>query len=289
MTLLFLIIASVARGDVRSATTHMQTSGTQDLPANELPTVSLAGSYYNHHGRVDGDLTADLRTARVGRVLVIENDKALRKIIRRALVSEGYEVELVANGSIALELVRQKRLSALIVDLQFPRSAGNDLCQKLMQAAPAIPFVVLSASPSIADKVLFLEMGADDYITIPFSPKELVARLHALRRRWFRFITESFYAFGDVTVDFMKIEVVRGQVRIPLTKKEFRTLEFMIKNAQRPISRNELLNQVWGYECYPCTRTVDNHILRLRQKLENDPANPAHLVTMHGLGYKFMP
>jgi DNA-binding response OmpR family regulator len=89
--------------------------------------------------------------------------------------------------------------------------------------------------------------------------------------------------------DFMKIEVVRGQVQIPLTKKEFRTLEFMIKNAQRPISRNELLNQVWGYECYPCTRTVDNHILRLRQKLENDPANPAHLVTMHGLGYKFMP
>jgi CheY-like chemotaxis protein len=155
---------------------------------------------YSHHGRVGEDLSADLRTASVGRILVIENDKALRKIIWRALVSEGYEVEFVANGAIALELVRQKRLSALIVDLQFPGFPGGDLCKKLMQAAPAIPFVVLSASPSIADKVLFLEMGADDYIAIPFSPEELVARLHALRRRWFRFISESFYAFGDVMV-----------------------------------------------------------------------------------------
>ena len=158
-----------------------------------------------------------------------------------------------------------------------------------MQAVPAVPFVVLSASPSIADKVLFLEMGADDYIAVPFSPKELVARLHALRRRTFQFTPESFYIFGDVMVDFTKVEVVRGRVQIPLAMKEFRTLEFMIKNARRAIRRDELLNEVWGYENYPCTRTVDNHILKLRKKLENDPANPAHLVTIHGMGYKFMP
>jgi DNA-binding response OmpR family regulator len=158
-----------------------------------------------------------------------------------------------------------------------------------MQAVPAIPFVVLSASPSIVDKVLFLEMGADDYMAVPFSPKELVARLHALQRRTLQLNAESLYIFGDVIVDFMKMEVVRGHLQIPLAMKEFRTLEFMIKNARRAISRDELLNEVWGYENYPCTRTVDNHILRLRQKLENDPANPEHLVTIHGMGYKFMP
>jgi DNA-binding response OmpR family regulator len=190
---------------------------------------------------------------------------------------------------VGLELVRQKTPSALIVDLQFPGSPGCDLCRELMQAVPAVPFVVLSASPSIADKVLFLEMGADDYIAVPFSPKELVARLHALRKRTFQFTPESFSIFGEVMVDFTKVEVVRGHVQIPLAMKEFRTLEFMIKNARRVSSRDELLNEVWGYENYPCTRTVDNHILKFRKKLENDPSNPAHLVTIHGMGYKFMP
>jgi DNA-binding response OmpR family regulator len=233
--------------------------------------------------------TVELQRARPERILVIEHDKALQKIMRRALTSEGYEVELVSNGATGLQLVRQKTPSALIVDLQFPGSPACDLCRELMQAVPAIPFVVLSASPSIVDKVLFLEMGADDYIAVPFSPKELVARLRALRRRTFQFTPKSLYIFGDVMVDFMKMEVVRGHAQIPLPMKEFRTLEFMIKNARRALSRNELLNEVWGYENYPCTRTVDNHILRLRQKLENDPANPAHLVTIHGLGYKFVP
>jgi DNA-binding response OmpR family regulator len=233
--------------------------------------------------------TAELQRAKPERILVIEHDKTLQKIIRRALVSEGYEVEVVSNGASGLESVRQKTPSALIVDLQFPGSSGFDLCRELMQAVPAIPFVVLSASPSIVDKVLFLELGADDYIAVPFNPRELLARLHALRRRTFQFTPESLYIFGAVMLDFVKMEVVRGHVQIPLTVKEFRTLEFMIKNARRAISRNELLNEVWGYENYPCTRTVDNHILRLRQKLENDPAKPAHLVTIHGLGYKFMP
>jgi DNA-binding response OmpR family regulator len=158
-----------------------------------------------------------------------------------------------------------------------------------MEAAPATPFVVLSASPSTVDKVLFLELGADDYIAVPFSPKELVARLHALRRRMFQFPPETLYVFGNVMVDFMKMEVIRGHIEIKLTIKEFRTLEFMIKNPRRAISRDELLNEVWGYKNYPCTRTVDNHILRLRQKLESDPGKPTHLLTIHRLGYKFIP
>jgi DNA-binding response OmpR family regulator len=269
--------------------TDLQTTGPHHLECDELPTESRRGSYCNYDGTVDESLTADSRTTRAGRILVIENDKALQKILRRTLVSEGYGVEFVANGAIGLESARKQTPAALIIDLRFPASQGCDLCRELMQAAPAIPFVVLSASPSIVDKVLFLEMGADDYIAVPFSPRELVARLRALRRRRLQCTSESFYVFGDVMVDFMKIEVVRRHEQIRLTVKEFRTLEFLIKNACRAISRDELLNKVWGYECYPCTRTVDNHIHRLRQKLENDPANPSHLVTLHGLGYKFMP
>jgi len=233
--------------------------------------------------------TAELRKSRVDKILVIEHDQALQTIIRRALVSEGYEAEIITNAINALALVRQKTHSALIVDFQFCGDQGPDLCRQLMQAAPGVPFVVLSANPSSVEKIFFLETGADDYMAIPFSPRELVARLHAVRRRTFQSTAESFYILGTVMVDFVKMEVVRGHVQIPLTLKEFRTLEFMIKNARRAISRNELLNEVWGYENYPCTRTVDNHILRLRQKLEDDPANPAHLVTIHGLGYKFMP
>jgi DNA-binding response OmpR family regulator len=270
--------------------TDMQTSGSHHLRTDELPRVWRGGSYCNYDGRVGEHLTAaDSRTARVGRILVIEPDVGLQRMISRVLVSEGYEVELVLNETTGLELVRQELPSALIVDLQFPGSPGCDLCRELMQAAPAIPFVVLSASPSIIDKVFFLEMGADDYMAVPFCPKELVARLRALQRRIFQPTPESLYVFGDIIVDFMRIEVVRGHAQIPLTMKEFRTLEFLIKNACRAISRDELLNKVWGYENYPTTRTVDNHIFRLRQKLENDPANPDHLVTIHGLGYKFTP
>lgn len=233
--------------------------------------------------------TAELRTSRVDKILVIERDQALQRIIRRALVSEGYEVDFVTNAIIGMALIRQPTHSALIVDFHSCGDQGPELCRQLMEAAPRIPFVVISANPSSVDKVLFLEMGFDDYMAIPFSPRELVARLHAVQRRTLQFTPEEFYIFGTVMVDFVKMEVVRDRVQIPLTAKEFRLLEFMIKNACRPISRDELLNKVWGYECYPSTRTVDNHILRLRQKLEDDPADPAHLVTLHGMGYKFMP
>jgi DNA-binding response OmpR family regulator len=144
----------------------------------------------------------------------------------------------------------------------------------------------------VADKVLLLEMGADDYVTIPFSPRELVARLRALIRRASRSSREDvdvyvFYVFADVTVDFFKTEITRGGEKITVTPKEFKTLEFLTKNAQRVISRDELLDKVWGYENYLCTRTVDNHMLRLRQKLESDPPHPLHFLTVHGLGYSF--
>jgi DNA-binding response OmpR family regulator len=154
-----------------------------------------------------------------------------------------------------------------------------------------LPLVILSGSADAADKVLLLEMGADDDVTIPFSPRELVARLRGLIRRASRFSPKEtdVYVFADVMVDFYRTEITRGGQKIAVTRKEFKTLEFFAKNAQRVISREELLNEVWGYQHYPCTRTVDNHMLRLRKKLESDPSHPLHFLTVHGRGYKFLP
>jgi DNA-binding response OmpR family regulator len=232
---------------------------------------------------------SELRPAPMERILVIEDDGVLRKILRRLFSSEGYEVDVVADGVGGLEMLRQRVPAAVILDLMRPGSSGCDVCKKLANLIPGLPLVILSASSDVADKVLLLEMGADDYVTVPFSPRELVARLRALIRRASRVSSEDVYIFEDVTVDFSKVEITRGGEKITITAKEFKTLEFLTKNAKRAISRDELLDKVWGYQDYPCTRTVDNHILRLRQKLERDPSHPSHLLTVHGMGYKFVP
>jgi DNA-binding response OmpR family regulator len=165
---------------------------------------------------------------------------------------------------------------------------------------PAVPIVVLSANAEIEDKVLLLELGADDYVTKPFSPRELLARVRrAMRRNGARAGMVSNVAtpdahrevlvFRDVQIDFTSMEATRGGKPIPMTAQEFKLLRYLAKSPERVISREELLNEVWGYQNYPSTRTVDNHILRLRQKLEPDPANPRFFLTMHGAGYKFVP
>jgi len=147
---------------------------------------------------------------------------------------------------------------------------------------------VLSATTDVSDKVLLLELGADDYVTKPFSPRELLARIRAALRRSVRKEVGEVAAFDGITVDFVKMEVTRDGEPVILTAQEFKTLKFLAQNADRVISRDELLNEVWGYQNYPSTRTVDNHILKLRQKLERDPANPVHFRTVHGMGYKFV-
>jgi DNA-binding response OmpR family regulator len=223
------------------------------------------------------------------RILVIEDDGALRKILRRLFSSEGYEVDVASDAVCGLERLRQGVPAAVVLDLPRLGSSGHDLCKKIANLIPGLPLVILSASSDVADKVLLLEMGADDYVTVPFSPRELIARLRALIRRASRVSPEDVYVFEDVMVDFSKTEITRGGEKITVTAKEFKTLEFLTKNAERVISRDELLNKVWGYQNYPCTRTVDNHMLRLRQKLESDPSHPSHLLTVHAVGYKFVP
>ncbi len=232
---------------------------------------------------------SESRSATTDRILVIADDGDLRKILRRLFSSRGYEVDVVPDSVRGLEILRQRVPAAVLLDLPRPVSAGRDLCVKIANLIPGLPLVILSATSNVADKVFLLEMAADDYVTVPFSPRELVARLRALIRRASRISPEGVYVFADVIVDSSKTEITRGGRKVLVTPKEFKTLEFLTKNAQRVISRDELLAKVWGYENYPCTRTVDNHMLKLRQKLEIDPARPSHFLTVHGMGYRFVP
>jgi DNA-binding response OmpR family regulator len=201
---------------------------------------------------------------------------------------EGFAVEISADGKSALEAFRTATPAAVVLDLRLPVLSGRDVCREIKQQSAAVPIIVLSAASDVSDKVLLLELGADDYVTKPFSPRELLARVRAALRRTARTGTGDLVGFDGISVDFTKIEVTRNGQPVGLTAQEFKTLKFMVQNAERVISRDELLNEVWGYQNYPSTRTVDNHILKLRQKLEKDPGNPVHFRTVHGMGYKFV-
>ena len=222
------------------------------------------------------------------RILVVEDDRAVQKALRRLFESEGFAVEISADGKSALEAFRNTAPAAIVLDLRLPAMSGRDVCREIKGQSPTLPIIVLSAASDVSDKVLLLELGADDYVTKPFSPRELLARVRAALRRTTRTPSGEMIAFDGISVDFSKMEVIRDGQPVGLTAQEFKTLKFLMQNAERVISRDELLNEVWGYQNYPSTRTVDNHILKLRQKLEKDPANPIHFRTVHGMGYKFV-
>ena len=222
------------------------------------------------------------------RILVVEDDRAVQRALRRLFEAEGYTVLAASDGREAVELFRNTLPSAVVLDLRLPGLSGREVCGELKQQSPAVPIIVLSAASDVSDKVLLLELGADDYVTKPFSPRELLARVRAALRRTARPKPTEKFAFDEILVDFSKMEVLREGKVITLTAQEFKTLKFMVQNPERVITRDELLNEVWGYHNYPSTRTVDNHILKLRQKLEREPANPVHFRTVHGVGYKFI-
>jgi DNA-binding response OmpR family regulator len=222
------------------------------------------------------------------RILVIEDDRAVQKALKRLFETEGFSVEVRSDGQSGLEAFHTTQPSAMVLDLRLPLVSGRDVCRQVKQEAPELPIIVLSAASDVSDKVLLLELGADDYVTKPFSPRELLARVRAALRRVVRVNRTDAYSFAGVSVDFTKMEVIRNGEAVVLTAQEFKALKFFVQNADRVITRDELLNEVWGYHNYPSTRTVDNHILKLRQKLENDPANPIHFRTVHGVGYKFV-
>jgi DNA-binding response OmpR family regulator len=227
--------------------------------------------------------------ARLGTILIVEDDPRMQKVLQRVFTAERYDVATAGDGQTGLELFRTQRPLAVILDLILPEISGRELCQSMKAISADTPVIVLSAVAEVVDKVLLLELGADDYVTKPFSPRELMARVQAAIRRRRRPPTAMTFRFAGCELDFQRMTARRGDTPIPLTSHEFRLLKFFTEHAERVLSREELLNEVWGYNCYPTTRTVDNQILKLRQKLEPDPSNPRHLLTIYGAGYKFVP
>jgi DNA-binding response OmpR family regulator len=234
-------------------------------------------------------LRVDARAVPTERILVVEDDRAVQKALKRLFETEGFAVEISGDGRSAVQSCRSAAPAAVVLDLRLPVMSGRDVCREIKQQSPTIPIIVLSAASDISDKVLLLELGADDYVTKPFSPRELLARVRVALRHNLRKESSLTNKFGAVSVDLVKMEVTKEGDVVELTAQEFKTLKFLLQNAERVITRDELLNTVWGYQNYPSTRTVDNHILKLRQKLEKDPSNPVHFRTVHGIGYKFVP
>ena len=236
---------------------------------------------------------------RMETVLIIEDSRPMQRTLQRLFEADSLGVRIASDGEEGLESFRQEPPNVVILDLKLPGLSGKELCRSFKTEMPSVPIVILSANADVDDKVVLLELGADDYVTKPFSPKELLARVRRAMRRNIRkqqatAISESasphdVLIFGDIEIDFTSMEAKRAGKPVSMTAQEFKLLRFLSRSTDRVISREELLNEVWGYQNYPSTRTVDNHILRLRQKLEPDPAHPRFFVTVHIAGYKFVP
>src|SRR5271155_5327209 len=235
----------------------------------------------------------------VDTVLVVEDSRAMQRTLQRLFEADGLRVQIASDGIAGLESFREQAPSVVVLDLKLPRLPGKEVCRAFKAHAARLSIVVLSANCEVEDKVLLLELGADDYVTKPFSPKELLARVRRAMRRGAakgpqvsnvtpKAVSHEVLAFGDARIDFTSMEAVQAGKPVTLTAQEFKLLKFFASSSGRVLSRDELLNEVWGYQNYPSTRTVDNHILRLRQKLEPDPANPCFFLTIRGMGYKFV-
>jgi DNA-binding response OmpR family regulator len=224
----------------------------------------------------------------VSTILVIEDDPRIQKALHRQFTTEGYDVCLASDGEEGLATCKNLKPVAVVLDLMLPVLPGVEVCKGIKSWSANTPVVVLSAVSEVADKVLLLEMGADDYVTKPFSPRELMARVQAAIRRSQRPVNATRVSFGNITADFTGMEVFRDGIPVSLTAHEIKLLQHFVENPERVITREELLSDVWHYTSYPTTRTVDNHVMKLRQKLEPDPAKPIYFRTMHGIGYKFV-
>lgn len=222
-------------------------------------------------------------------ILVIEDDPAILRGLADNLRFESYEVLTAEDGESGFKLLAEKKPDLLILDLMLPKMSGYEVCRKARAAGITTPIMMLTARGEEADRVLGLDLGADDYVSKPFSIRELLARVRAiLRRAQPAAALPDELRFGNVEVDFRSYEARKGGSPLEMTPKEFQVLRLLAARSGEVVTRDELLNEVWGYENYPTTRTVDNHVATLRAKIELDPANPEHLRTVHGVGYKFV-
>jgi len=225
------------------------------------------------------------------RILLVEDEPGLVLTLTDRLHSEGYEVESAGEGSVGLELATTEPFDLIILDLMLPDMNGFDVCRDLRQQKIQTPILMLTARAQVEDKVVGLKLGADDYLTKPFETIELMARIEALLRRSAAAPVTSAtgaYEFGEVRVDFPSAEVTRDGEPVELSAREFQLLSYLIEHRGVVLSRDELLNNVWGYDAMPSTRTVDVHVSWLRQKVEANPRHPQFILTVHGLGYKFV-
>jgi DNA-binding response OmpR family regulator len=221
-------------------------------------------------------------------ILVIDDDESLRDTIGLMLENEGFRPVLTGDGKSGLLEAFATRPALILVDLRMPGLSGVEVCKRIRAAGASIPIIVLSAIGEEVDKVLLLEIGADDYVVKPFGTRELLARIRAVLRRASPEAQEVI-SFSEVDIELERRIVRRKGNEIKLTRAEFNLLAFFVQNPGKALSRDVLLNSVWGYESFPNTRTVDAHVVRLRQKLEPDPDVPRHFLTLHGVGYRFVP
>ncbi len=221
-------------------------------------------------------------------ILFIDDDEGLQDTIAVMLEQEGYRVLAALDGKTGYEKVLTLRPDLLIVDLRLPGMSGVDICKQLRAGQIHTPIIVLSAIGEEVDKVLLLEIGADDYVTKPFGRRELLARIRALLRRASP-DTHAVLRFSEVEVDLDRRVVMRGTHEVKLTPNEYNLLVYFLQNPDKPLTRDMILNSVWGYDSFPNTRTVDAHVVKLRQKLEPDANVPKHFMTVHGVGYRFIP
>jgi DNA-binding response OmpR family regulator len=224
------------------------------------------------------------------RILVIEDEPQMQLGLRDNLELEGYEVQVASDGDEGLNKAASFNPDLVILDIMLPKKNGFDVCRELRARSNATPIVMLTARSAETDKVLGLELGADDYVTKPFSITELLARVRAvLRRAGSQKSTAADSArIGDIDVDFKLHQARRGKTRIEFTAREFELLRYFVQHTGQVVTREQILNEVWGYEEFPTTRTVDNFVAKLRQKIERSPHDPEHILTVHGAGYKFV-
>lgn len=223
------------------------------------------------------------------RILIIEDDPSIRLGLTDSLEEEHYDVVSAIDGEIGYQKAKNENVDLIILDLMLPKKNGQEVCRQLRQEGISTPIIMLTSKGSEMDKVLGLELGADDYVTKPFSLREFHARIKALLRRQGELKKDlDEYAFGNVYIDFKKQEAIKNNQQMKLSTKEFEILKYFIIHESEVITRDMLLDDVWGYDTYPTTRTVDNYILTLRKKIEDNPAEPKHLLTVHTAGYKFL-
>jgi DNA-binding response OmpR family regulator len=229
----------------------------------------------------------------MSKILIVEDEPAILRGLQDNLRLEGFEVLTASDGESGYKLAVEAKPDLMILDLMLPRMSGYEVCRKLRTEGVNTPILILTARSEETDRVLGLDLGADDYVTKPFSIRELLARVRALLRRAAPAVpaVAAFdqLRFSGAFLDFQKYEASKDGQPVDLTRKEFGIVKFLASRPGVVVSRDELLNEVWGYDAYPTTRTVDNHIASLRAKLEPDAANPRHFLTVHGVGYKFHP